>query len=249
MNNPYKILGVDPTSTKEEREKAYKRLRSTYHPDKGGDAQKFNELQEAYEKVKDLPPMTESQYDRTVRAEDIYTGKGWFHERRAARYIVVDASISIHKAVNGGRYTLQVQLANQKDFHNLEIDVPHGVSDNETVTYPRLLLGSIDVLVTFHIQNDAVWSLDGLNIIRIERFSIWDLILGTTRDVPTIHGTKVRVTVPPMTQPGTKLRLKSHGAHSRQNYLHRGDMLVKIEAVIPDDIPSDLLNRITEARG
>jgi curved DNA-binding protein len=247
--NEYKLLGISPSSTKEERETAWKKLRSKHHPDKGGDAEKFKQLKEAYEKIKDLPPMTDSQYERTVRSENIYSGKGWFHDRRPSRYINIDADISIQKAVNGGQYTLLIQLANHAEFYNIEVDVPPGVGNGETINYPRLLLASIDVLVTFHIQNDAVWSMDGLNLTRIEKFSIWDLIIGTTRDVPTIHGTKVRVTIPPMTQPGTKLRLKSHGAHSRQNYLHKGDMFVKVEATIPTDIPDDLLTQIKEIRG
>jgi molecular chaperone DnaJ len=49
----YDTLGVSKTSTKEEIKKAYRRLALTHHPDKGGDVNTFNKIQEAYEVLSD----------------------------------------------------------------------------------------------------------------------------------------------------------------------------------------------------
>lgn len=51
--NPFKILGVHRMSTDEEIASAYKVLAQTYHPDRGGDARKFNVVNEAYRAIKD----------------------------------------------------------------------------------------------------------------------------------------------------------------------------------------------------
>ncbi len=51
MNNKdyYKILGVSKQATNTEIRKAYHKLAHKYHPDKGGDEQKFKEINEAYQ--------------------------------------------------------------------------------------------------------------------------------------------------------------------------------------------------------
>src|SRR5512146_3501550 len=61
----YKILGVARTATAEEIKKSYRRLARKYHPDvsKERDAeQKFKELQEAYEVLRD--PEKRAAYDQ-----------------------------------------------------------------------------------------------------------------------------------------------------------------------------------------
>ena len=44
----YKALGLENTANSEEIKKAYHTLALQYHPDKGGDPVKFNEIQNAY---------------------------------------------------------------------------------------------------------------------------------------------------------------------------------------------------------
>ena len=47
----YETLGLRMDASKDEIKKAYRRLVKKYHPDRGGDAEKFKEIQEAYEKI------------------------------------------------------------------------------------------------------------------------------------------------------------------------------------------------------
>lgn len=51
--NYYDVLGVDKGAKKEDIKKAFYKLASKYHPDKGGDAEKFKEVNEAYQVLSD----------------------------------------------------------------------------------------------------------------------------------------------------------------------------------------------------
>jgi DnaJ-class molecular chaperone len=47
--NPYEVLGINKDATESEIKKAYRTLAIKNHPDKGGDAEQFKQVAEAYE--------------------------------------------------------------------------------------------------------------------------------------------------------------------------------------------------------
>ena len=49
MKDYYKILGINPTASQEEIKKTYRKLSKSYHPDMGGNENKFKEISEAYD--------------------------------------------------------------------------------------------------------------------------------------------------------------------------------------------------------
>jgi len=52
INDPYKILKIDPSSKLEDIKKAYRDLVKIHHPDRGGDAKAMLEINEAWEILK-----------------------------------------------------------------------------------------------------------------------------------------------------------------------------------------------------
>jgi len=62
MNDPYRILGVNKSSSPQDIKQAFKKLAKEYHPDKpDGDEAKFKQINEAYEILKD--PKKKEMYD------------------------------------------------------------------------------------------------------------------------------------------------------------------------------------------
>lgn len=53
MSDYYKILGISKGASQDDIKSAYKRLARTHHPDRGGDKEKFQNIQEAYETLSD----------------------------------------------------------------------------------------------------------------------------------------------------------------------------------------------------
>ena len=58
----YDILGVSKSASQDEIKKAFRKLAQKYHPDAGGDEEKFKEINEAYAVLSD--PQKKAQYDR-----------------------------------------------------------------------------------------------------------------------------------------------------------------------------------------
>ena len=50
--DPYTLLGVDQSSSDQDIKQAFRKLAVKYHPDRGGDENKFKEINEAYDKIK-----------------------------------------------------------------------------------------------------------------------------------------------------------------------------------------------------
>lgn len=50
--NPYKILGINEQATDDEIKRAYRAMAAKYHPDVGGDAWVFEQVREAYDRIR-----------------------------------------------------------------------------------------------------------------------------------------------------------------------------------------------------
>ena len=74
----YEILGVSKDSSKDEIKKMYKKLALQHHPDRGGDAEKFKEISEAYavlsddNKRKQYDQFGHQGFDQRFSQEDIF---------------------------------------------------------------------------------------------------------------------------------------------------------------------------------
>jgi len=114
MFNPHQILGIDPSASEDEIKKAYRKLAMKYHPDKGGDEEKFKQISEAYSILTD--PEKKREYEASQRGpqfggfgfEDIFESffGGRRQQRRTAHVqnddqIIFDLKISLDQIKKG----------------------------------------------------------------------------------------------------------------------------------------------------
>ena len=247
--NPYSVLGVDRNADKDTVKKAYRKLAMKFHPDRNdGKDEKFKEVKAAYDKIKDGPPTVKNPFTGFGDFDFSTTTENFSDILREARYqhqmqVSVTAIISLKDAVLGPVQYMQIPIRGKTE--SVKIAIPPGVMNNESVKYPKVSNG-VDVVIKYKITPDPVWSVENLNLIKQQEISIWDLITGTSLNVETIDGSILRLRIPPRTQPGTHMRVTGKGVTSRQLGVTNGDMLVRLNGKIPDDISPAILNAIRE---
>ncbi len=251
MTDHYATLGVAKTATADEIKRAYRRLASQHHPDKGGDTAVFQRVEEAYRVLSD--PGQRQRYDNPPpnfggfgfqqghNIHDIFNQMFGQHPQRRG-HIRMTIWIDLLDAVQGSTRT--VQLGTAQGSNTVEIAIPRGIDDGDTVQYGGIGPGGLDLLVQFKIKSLPAWRREGLNLHTEIRVSIWRLITGGEITVTTLRGSELTVKVPPMTQPNTVMRLRGHGVHDRSG--QQGDVMVRLMAEIPPNIPAEVLAAIQQ---
>ena len=89
-----------------------------------------------------------------------------------------------------------------------------------------------DALIEITVVPDPRFHRDGDDIVTDIRVSLQEAVLGTSLQVPTIHG-PVRVSVPPGSGTGTRLRLRGKG-------IRQGHQFVQLQVVLPPGDEPDL---------
>jgi curved DNA-binding protein len=264
MRDIYTVLGVAKAATGDEIKRAYRRLASQHHPDKGGDTGKFQEIEEAYRILSD--PAQRQQYDNPGPFGHNPAG-GWQQagnpfdfnnifemfgtkfqdpaQRSASARLIL--WVTLEDVATGGERVISVST--RQGSANVAINIVQGLDDGDTVRYAGAGPGGVDLVITFRIHPHVRWQRDHDVLVCDVVCDVWDLILGADITVITITGDSLSVVLPPNSQPGTMMRVRGHGMPRKNQPGQRSDMMLRIQAQIPRAISPDLLDRIRQERG
>jgi curved DNA-binding protein len=163
MDNHYSTLGVADSATEDEIKKAYRKLASQHHPDKGGDTEKFKTIQTAYDTIGNANKRAE--YDDMRKnpgrhggfrfstsdmdsggfppgMEDILRGFGFgggFRQAQQRRNKDVQIRLSIDLVDTLQKQTRIVKFnTTNGEEQTVTVDIPKGVHSGSTVKYSGL---------------------------------------------------------------------------------------------------------------
>jgi DnaJ-class molecular chaperone len=251
MTDYYSTLGVPRTASADEIKKAFRKLASQHHPDKGGDTKKFQEIQAAYDTLGDdkkraaynnpQPQMPAGGFHQNFNFNEIFNIFGaQFQQPQSRGHARMTLWIKIQDVASPG--TRVVAMGTQTGTHNIEITIPDGIEDGDNVQFSGLGPGGQDLVITFRIHPDRTWQRTGNNIVTEHSACVWKLIAGGNMTMVDIRGNRIELGIPPRTQPGSLLRARGRGLPDRSGKI--GDMMIRVQAEIPAKIPDELLAAI-----
>ena len=265
----YQTLGVAKTATPDEIKKAYRKLASQHHPDKGGDTAMFQKIEEAYRILSD--PNQRQQYDNPQRPfnfqdfgqgapggfsfhtngagfDDIFAQffKQASQQQRPQQQVYrTTVTISLEQVYTGGEQTLRLQTPN--NTHLVKVEVPRGIQDSGQLRLDNVIPNA-SLIVEFRVQKHLKFDRSGNDLVCNHSISVLDLIVGTTFEFTTLGGKTLEVTVKPKTQPYMQLKIANQGLPIVGNPNAYGDQIILLKPFIPDIIDSRIIDSIMQSK-
>jgi DnaJ family protein A protein 2 len=125
MRDLYEVLGISKTATEKEIKTAYKKLAIKHHPDRGGDAEKFKEVANAYEILTDENKrklydqygedgLNNDNFEGGVDPFEMFFNMGQFgnhqrgHRVQKCENITVSIDVSLEQFYNGAKISKNI---------------------------------------------------------------------------------------------------------------------------------------------
>jgi len=253
----YQTLGVSKNASPEELKKAYKKQSMQYHPDRpGGNEEKFKEINEAYNTLKD--PQKRAQYDNPQTQysfnstnvngfDDIFSAFGFnpFGQQRQ-RFnpdVTIGVRLTLEEAYSGKNLIATFRLKNGKE-EVVEIGVPAGARHGQKIRYiglgeymPNNQRGNLYVMI--EVMKHSRFELDRNDLYTITKVDIFDFITGGTTEVKNLEGNRIKIKIPEGTQPGARFSVTGHGWPDIRARERKGNLIVQLEATMPKNLTDD----------
>lgn len=148
--------------------------------------------------------------------------------------------IPLEAVARGGAQ--QVTLSNGE---SIKLNIPKGIEDGKRLRLagkgqaaPRPGGKPGDLYLKLAIEEHPAFRRDGLDLEVDVEIDLWDALLGTTIQVPTLIQEPKRLKIPPGTQPQTRIRMRGFGIPETKTR-PAGDQYVRIIVNIPTELTEE----------
>lgn len=265
----YTTLGISKTATADEIKKAFRKLASQHHPDKGGDTAKFQEIQSAYDTLSD--PIKRAEYDnpnhfsgRNVfgQSGDVndlfrhfnfnFGTMGGHNQRQTRRNKDIRITLDVNLASTLDAQEKTVSIKTTRDIREtISVKIPKGITSGSTIKYSGLgdnffeSLPRGDLYVNINLTVPDGVELYENEIYQQLRLSALDAMIGTNILVTSPFGETFELIVPAGVQQGNKLRIKDKGLMTSNG---RGHLFMVVDLVIPKNLSADQIKLLNEVK-
>ena len=254
----YQILGVTRAADADSIKRAYRKLARKYHPDVSKERHaedKFKEVQEAYEVLKD--PEKRAAYDQLGRdyrpGQQFRPPPDWqqrFGSSGGAQFGDLNGfsdffsslfggapgaaqsaaqagslDITVEEAFAGARRRVSINDGGRSRV--VDVQIPAGITDGQSLRIGGAG-GRAPQIFRVRMLAHPLYTVQGRDVQIELPLAPWEAALGAKVAVPTLGG-RVDLTIPAGAQSGQKLRLRGRGLPGTPS----GDQLVSIRLVTP----------------
>lgn len=269
----YSLLGVPKTASGDEIKKAYRKLAMQHHPDRtGGDDTKFKQIQEAYDTLSD--PQKRSEYDNPQPQggnfqfnfghghpfDEIFAsfGFGGGHDpfahmrQRKNKDLRIQIELDLPSTLHDQTKTISVQTTTG-ERQTVQVNIPRGIRTGHQMRYPGLgdnMFNTIprgDLYVQFAVREDPQFSVEENDIVYQVVINALDAMTGTTIDLPNLESKVFRLTIPPGSVHGMRMRLPNQGLY-QLNTTIRGNLIAQLRIDVPKKTSAEALELIEKLK-
>jgi len=236
----YDLLGVKRSASADELKTAYKRQAMKNHPDKGGDPEKFKQINEAYQALSD--PQQKQMYDQFgttdpqqanqqqqyrfhsgTHFDDIFASFGFgpnfnrgFRGARRNPDLSFNYILEFEYIFTGKKDTIQYSLSNGS-FEVLEINIPPGIKNGDNIKFTNHgdnsnpNLARGDLIIKIIIKPHPQFRREGNDLYTKIDVTVFDLILGTKKLIKLPNKNNIDLHIPEGTSPNAIFSISDKG--------------------------------------
>jgi len=160
---------------------------------------------------------------------------------RAAATPEYPVAITLKEAYEGA--TRQMTVGNLRK----QVTIPAGAKTGTKVRIPNATSEGGDVYLKVSVEPDPNFEREGDNLTTQATVDLFTALLGGEADVQTMTG-RVKLTIPPGTQPEQKFRLAGRGMPHLRNTQEKGDLYVQVKVRMPRNLSTEQKSLLEKAR-
>ncbi len=159
-----------------------------------------------------------------------------FHreEEKSHGELVLELPVTLEEVAQGAEKVISIAPTGKPE--RLKVRIPPGIEDGQKLRIPAQ--GGFrpdgrrgDLYLQVKIEEHPLFKREGKDVYLTWTIPFTQAVFGTTLEIPTLYGKKVRVKIPPGTRGGTKLRLKGLGIPGKDGL--KGDQYLVIQIDVP----------------